>query len=67
MKIAMTLLALVLGTAVYVATFAKGPIPALAIERCHWNGDEAVNCEHIFSGLHWRTTKASTFFRKSKA
>ena len=67
MKIAVALLALILGTAIYVATFAKGPIPALAIERCHWNGDEDVNCQHIFSQLDSRRTKASIFLNKYKA
>jgi hypothetical protein len=62
MKIAVALLALILATAIYVATYAKGPIPALAVERCHWNGDEAVNCQHIFSELRelrWRTSLSS--------
>jgi hypothetical protein len=67
MKIAVALLALILTTAIYVATFAKGPLPALAIERCHWNSNEADNCQHILSDLYWRGTKATTFFRKSKA
>jgi hypothetical protein len=59
MKIAVALLALILAIVIYVATYANGPVPAFAIERCHWNGDEAVNCQHIFSALrelHWRTS-----------
>jgi hypothetical protein len=59
MKSAVALLALILATAIYVATYAKGPVPALAIERCHWHGDEAVNCQHIFSEPHWRTSRSS--------
>jgi hypothetical protein len=53
MKITLALLTLIGGTATHVHSSVRHPKPVVQVERCHWNGDEAVDCLRMLRSLSY--------------